>query len=537
MPQPQKVSRQNAQVACRNSECMPYAPLEQALCGIPSTGKKILLAALVLVSFCLIISSSWNATPDSALYLSLGESLARGEGYVFNGEQHTMVPPGFPTMLAFAARSCGNTFLCYRTFMALVGLLAAGAGYLFLSRYCGPGIAFVVGGVFAVNHALLHNSTFVLADIPFALFTAVALNATLSAARGRSLAIWIIIAGLLVSLLPLIRINGLGVAPAVTIFLICSWKDRTWSTRFLYAGVFLIVAYAPFVVWQLWKASFAASASEGTYLSAVADRKLWDQVSTIACAFRDYFPETSYALTGLDIRTKFLEFIPPLFVMWGMILSFKRGERLLVPLTIIQFCGLLLSSAGDRYLIFLLPALYIFLAVGIMDAVERLSAWNDRFPAPTKVLAACFGLLALFNIGHNLVSIAHARTALEANGAESDRSAPYFTAARWLKEHDPNAVVLTTHSRVIRYLSGCRTVPLIKSGVPDHEIWVNDESHARALIQTQRPQYIFTDDKNARLYSEVFKAVNDLGLSLQEITAAGSPPRYHLFRINWGTSS
>jgi hypothetical protein len=532
--QPQQVHQHHAPNTCGNLDTA-YVPLEKALCGIPSPGRKILLAALVVASFCLIVNSSWNATPDSALYLSLGESLARGEGYVFNGDQHTLVPPGLPMMLAPVARFCEAPFLCYRGFMALMGLLAAGATYLFLLRLCGPGIAFVVGGAFALNHTLLHNSTFILADVPFALFTALALNGALSAVSGRNLALRVIVAGLLVSALPLIRINGLGVAPAVALYMACAWNDRPWGKRFLYIALFLVLAYTPFFTWQAWKASFVVSASEGTYLSAVVDRRLWDQIRMIAFAFRDYFPETSYALTGLDIRTKFLEFFPPLFVIWGMIVSFKRGDRLLVPLTVIQFCGLLLSTAGDRYLLFLLPALYLFLAVGIMDAGQRVAERYPKFPAPTKLLATSFVLLTLFNVGHNLVSIVHARTALEANGAESDRSLPYFTAARWLKEHDPNALILTTHSRVIHYLSGCRTIALVRSGVPDHEVWVNDESLARDLLVKKRPQYIFADYKDARLYSQVFAAVTDLGLSVQEITPAGSPLRYSLFRINWKT--
>jgi Dolichyl-phosphate-mannose-protein mannosyltransferase len=532
IPQPEEVYRQNTPIPSSSLKCPAYAPLEKALYGIPSPGKKILLAALAVVSFCLIINSSWNATPDSALYLSLGKSLAQGRGYVFNGEHHTLVPPGFPMMLAVLARSGGAGFLRYRALIALMGLLTAAAAYLLLLRMCGPGVAFVIGGVFALNHTLLHYSKFILADVPFALFTAVALNAALSASRGRNLALRVLAAGLLVSVLPLIRINGLGVAPAVAIYMVCTWKDQPWIRRFLYIGLFLIVAYVPFLMWQAWKAPFAASSSEGSYLAAVCDKNLWVQFLDIATSFRDYFPETCYALTGLEIKTGFLEIIPPLFVIWGMILSFVRGDRLLVPLTVIQLCGLLLSSAGDRYLLFLLPALYLFLAVGILDAAERILVPRANFPAPAKLLTACFGLIALFNVGHNMTSIFHARTALEANAAESDRSLPYFVAARWLKAHAPNAVVLTTHARIIHYLSACHTVALVRSGVPDREVWVNDEKQARALIQSQHPDYIFTDGKNAHLYSQVFKAVSHLGLSVQEIPGAGSPPRYRLFKIN-----
>ena len=418
--------------------------------------------------------------------------------------------------------------------MALTGLLAAAAAYVFLVRWCGRGIGFFIGGLFALNHCLLYNSTFILADVPFALFTYLALNAVIWAGRGQSILLSTVAAGLLVSTLPLIRINGLGVAPAVALFLACAWKHRRWKVQLVYIGLFLAVAYAPFGLWQAWKSSFPVSLSEGTYLSAVWDRTTADQLRIILAACRDYFPETCYALTGVNIRTGFLEFIPPLFVIWGMILSFGRGDRLLVPLTAIQFCGLVLSTAGDRYLLFLVPALYLFLAVGISDVCERVSGNSISTGAPEKVLAVCFVVLAALNLGHNIITIANARTPLEAHGAESDRSLPYFTVSRWLKQHDPHTTILTTRSRIVHYLSGCRTVALVRSGVPGHETFVEDQSRIRVLIQQLRPQYVFTDNKDAYLYSRVFAALKDLGLNMREISEAGSPPRYALFHIEWG---
>jgi len=136
-------------------EYKSFDGLADALKGLHTPGRVVALAALAVLSFGLVINSSWKATPDSALYLELGESLAHGRGYMFNGEPHTYVPPGFPALVAASSWIFGDGFLTYRILMAIMGLLAAGAGYLLIRRLCGPDVGLLVGGLFAVNHDLL----------------------------------------------------------------------------------------------------------------------------------------------------------------------------------------------------------------------------------------------------------------------------------------------------------------------------------------------------------------------------------------------
>ncbi len=483
------------------------------------------------LSFCLIINSSWNATPDSALYLALGESLASGNGYVFNGEPHTFVPPGFPALIAGTAWLLGPHFLSYRVLMALTGLLTAWVGYLFVLRLCGRDTALMVGGAFAVNHALVSNCTFILSDVPFALFTLIALHAVLSAARSDRVKTWTVIAGLAVGILPVVRINGMGIPPVAAFFLFCTWKNLAWQRRVLCIGLFLLTAFLPAVMWQWWKASFPVSMAEGTYFGAVAARGFSEQFHVIVTTFWGYFAETSDTLTGVSIKTGFLELIAPLIMLVGMVQAYREGDRLLVPLTVVQFCGLLLSSPGSRYLIFLIPALYLFLALGIVTVVPWFVRERAMPERAGRVLLTCFVILAVLNVGHNAITIVHARTALEPGGAESERSVPFFAAARWLKTNAPHATVLTTRSRIIYYLSGCPTVTLLRSGVPEHEAWVQETDQIEKLMQQRQPEFLFTDSSKADLYAQVTKALAELGMKVDPIPEATSSKRYRLFRI------
>jgi hypothetical protein len=187
-------------------------------------------------------------------------------------------------------------------------------------------------------------------------------------------------------------------------------------------------------------------------------------------------------------------------------------------------------------MILLLPGLYLFLALGIVRVSRWISAKAghdlQRWCRPRIILVSVFAALSVFNIGHNLATIVQARTPLEAQGAESSRDLPFFKAARWLKGHAGNAVVLTMYPRVIHYLSGLPTVELVRSGVPEHEVWVDAQQEIRRLIRDREPTFFFSDAKNDNLLSQVRLAAEGLGLRLEEVSEASSPPRFHVWKIH-----
>lgn len=510
--------------------------ISRALEGSFTVCRLSVVAAISLAGFLLIVNSSWRATPDSALYLALGESLARADGYVFNGEPHTHVPPGYPMIVSRSARVLGAHFLGYRLVMAFVGALTALFGVLLVWRLAGRDTALVVGGVYAVNHVLLHNSTLTISDVPFALFSMIALHALLFAGERKDRILWAVLAGFAVGLLPLIRINGLGFPPAAAFFLFCSWKDMRLRARVFWVAVFLLWAMAPFGMWQVWKSALPHSEAEGSYLNLVSGRSFQGQVWMIVSTFLGYVQETSYAITGLVIRTGVVEWIAFVIAFLGAARAYRDGDRLLVPLAAIEYCGLLLSPAGSRYLIFLGPALYLFLALGILEITGRFSDRVTAFQRPGRLLVWSFIALFVFNAGHNIKTVYQCRTALEPNGAQSERSLPFFVAARWLKTHAPGAPVLTARPRIIHYLSGSPTVPLIRFGVPEHEHRVTSEKAISDMMAAEKPQYLFVDEKIMDLNEQVAQVLNRLGYRLDEVPQAECSPRYRLYRLVRGDS-
>lgn len=506
-----------------------WAPVAEAAAGSAASGREWLLAIVALAGFVLTINNSWEPSPDAALYLSLGESLALGEGYVFNGEPHSFVPPGYPALIAAAAWIGGPSFLTYRILSALCGMIAALFGYLLVRRLCGRDAAFLVGGVFALNHVLLHNSTVTLSDVPFAAAALFGLYISVTVvSRGANLP-KLGAAGVLLGILPLIRINGLGVPPAVGVYVWSKTRNGI-PGKIIRTGLFLFFAAIPFIVWQAWKQTIPMAEAEGDYFVQAFGRQAVELAAVIGTAVWEYFPETTYALIGVSIKTGFLELIPPAFVLVGLIEAVRRGERLLAPIAVVQFAGLLLSSAGSRYLIFLLPALYLFLALGIVTVVRFFSRTRNGAVPGKRILLACFILMAIFNAGHNVKTVVSARTALESGGPETPRRKALFDAARWLRTNAPDAKVLTTRPRIVHYLAGNRTITVMRSGVPMDRIWVREPHELRALVLKTNPDYVLTDAKQPELFANLKDVVHDLGGRYEEVPEVGRP-RYRLYRI------
>jgi hypothetical protein len=71
----------------------------------------------------------------------------------------------------------------------------------------------------------------------------------------------------------------------------------------------------------------------------------------------------------------------------------------------------------------------------------------------------------------------------------------------------------------------------MRSGAPEHETWINDSSELRRLILERRPNWVFSDAKDAALYDEVFRILRNEGRNLRLVEEGSTPPRYQLWEI------
>jgi hypothetical protein len=92
---------------------------------------------------------------------------------------------------------------------------------------------------------------------------------------------------------------------------------------------------------------------------------------------------------------------------------------------------------------------------------------------------------------------------------------------------------MTTRSRIIHYLSGCRTIALLRSGYPEQDMWIDEQEKFRELYKRTRPDYLFTDRKNMELYNSAIEALRSSSARIKEVKEATVGARFRLYRIIW----
>ena len=130
-------------------------------------------AGALLGAYLLLLVPHWTPGGDSELFAAAARSIARGEGYSYNGHPVRLAPPGWPALLA-AAFSITPTFLAGKLVNLACTVAAAAVAHRVLLRLVPPAwatLAVVAGGLAVPAYTLtmwLHS------DPPFVLLAWVA---------------------------------------------------------------------------------------------------------------------------------------------------------------------------------------------------------------------------------------------------------------------------------------------------------------------------------------------------------------------------
>jgi len=180
--------------------------------GIPVKKKtrrrNVLLAAgCIAVLYLGGVTNKWWPTPDSALYLGLGRSLAEGKGYQFNGGPSNTVPPLFPLALAGVRLLFGPSYWAPHLMIATCGIASLLFIYLVVSRLENAAMALAALLATGISYGFYHNAHRILTDIPFVAFFWAFLYALLRFHDGRWY--WLGLAAILVVIGLSVRIPGI----------------------------------------------------------------------------------------------------------------------------------------------------------------------------------------------------------------------------------------------------------------------------------------------------------------------------------------
>jgi 4-amino-4-deoxy-L-arabinose transferase-like glycosyltransferase len=372
-------------------------------------------AAVAAVIYLGSVTDRWCPSADSAVYLGLGDSLARREGYVFNGRVWTQYTPGLPAVLAGLRSAFGRGHFAANLLVAASGLAALAMAYAALRMTAGRTVARVALVCTAFTFVFWYNSHRVLTDVPFAMLFWAAAWAALKARGGG--------AGRLVAAMALaaaavtVRAPGALVLGPFAAGLALDRPPRGGRRRYVLTAL-AIVAAAAATLGGFFLLARRQAARSPMYARFVSDVAAEPAAGLLRRVLRGLaaLPEALEAMcTGQTNLYAVAPLLMALMAVGGWRL-WRRGRRLPAVTVVLTIMALALAAGptgiDPRYLLPVLP-LMLVMAVGGLQwvvgvAVRRLRAAAIR----SAYLGAALGL---------------ALAAIIANAPKLSRNALYYT--------------------------------------------------------------------------------------------------------------
>ncbi|MFH0965813.1 MAG: glycosyltransferase family 39 protein [Planctomycetota bacterium] len=381
--------------------------LEDSLQVSPPGRWRVRLAWLLIIIIYLAgVSARWRPTADGALYLSLGRSIARGEGYVANGVPHATVTPGLPLVLAALRPTFDAGYWAPNLFVALCGLASLFLTYAAFLHLTGRALAMAVTLTTAASFPFYAVSHTILTDAPFVLLASALLYACVRAIRGSSL--WLLPATAATVLAVSVRAPGVLIIGSLALALLLvparpvpRLRDRARLCGFLVLGITLLTSGCFLLVaWPRAGGGPPGYVAGPLYLWSRGARDRFLATLDFLAGLPEDFARLFLGQNGPD----FLAFLLIALVALGIVALWKRPERFLALfplLAILAHVPFGPENRSVRHLIGILPALAYVALVGLCLSVRWLLHAARRAPptpsALSKAVTVCVAVFVLFN--------------------------------------------------------------------------------------------------------------------------------------------
>ncbi len=431
----------------------------------------MIAAACLALLYLAGVTGKWWPTPDSALYLTLAQSLAAGEGYTFNGHVNSEVTPGLPAMLAGIRLLFGKNFWAPNAAMMLLGLAGLWLVYLLLGRLGDGRTALAVTLATGFCCTYYFHAHVILTDIPFAAFFWLALY-VIFARDGRSL--WPpALAGLVLGAAVFIRAPGIILVLLLAGAILFDRRPAGTSIIRRLRRSALVLTPSMLVCGACYVLARVFSERTPLYVDSVAHRSqigVMRIFSNIAAGFVKLPLACSQTLTSHD------EFMPVGLVILalavvGGVAAWKRGLRSF-QLIFVMYVPVLSAIGGEtavrpRYLIPVIPLLLFFCISGLLRVICTVAYMKQRRLGHTVLPAAVYVFAAVI---------------IACNAPALARHAFYYTAASYTDDYH----------RVIksgRYKDWFAVSEIINNAQRPHEVIVGiDRDNLRVIhFLTGRP--------------------------------------------------
>jgi 4-amino-4-deoxy-L-arabinose transferase-like glycosyltransferase len=466
----------------------------------PSRRKLALIIALICGASLLAGVLGFDRWPstlgDNAEFAILGISLASGRGfrYVNHPEERpaTKYPPGFPLMVAGWISIFGNTILSMKTLVLVCYLAAMAVTYLVARKLLDGTLSLLAVFLAVSSYTVLSYSHQILSDIPYTLFSLLALLLLLGEGRTRTSMLVAISISLWAYL-----VRTVGVSLVFAVFVLLLHRHRRREAIAL-AASFVAVS----VLWAVRNYTMTGEGNRylGVLLSAdpyAPDKgsislggllgRGWTNLSSYVGSLlpADLFPSLVFGsgTRGTALGGLISVMITAVACFGGYVL---RKRALVVNVYVLGYFAVYLAWPeiwkSERFMVPIAPIVGIYFFAGI----NRLLAYFDVKRAVTLVVCTILVL-------SNLISLQEF--------VRRDRGYPpgwnnYFDTAMWVRDNTPEDTLVLCRKPFLFYVfSRRRTI-----AYP----FTSDRQVMRDYLLEAKPDYIILEDFGGVSTTEVY---------------------------------
>ena len=451
-----RTSRNRAEDGTRASADHPPAA---AIVWLEQHGRIVLgvVVGLNLLFAILTFMPQPHTGGDSANYLTLARSLLQHHSYTDlydpNQPPHTKYPPVFPLLLMIGMIVGLKTWVQLKLLMVVIGTAAAATTYLWIRQRGMPALAVGVGVLLACSAGVLEQSHWLLSDVPFWLFTMLALLG-FDRLRGDSRTAFAI-AVAATALAYFTRSAGLPLVLAAALWL--TWQRR-WRQLAAFAATILPLAF----LWWLrahqtggvdYAQEFWFIDPYQPHLGRIGVAELFERIGTNIQKYATiHIPILLSGRRSAGMAAISLLLILLAIAGWILRLRAPLVAEFMMPLYLGLLCVWPAVWSGERFILPVFPLLLYYAGFAVARVLR-----NAGSTVTLAAGAAVFVLLLLFGAPRLQASVTAGRACTrEYREGEKypclypgERS--YFDAALWSSAALPDSAVLLSRKPRLFY--------------------------------------------------------------------------------------
>ena len=384
-----------------------------------------------------LFDANLSLTGDNAQFINLGRALAEGYGLseTIEGEPipHTKYPFGFPILLAIIHILFPANLIALKSLVVLLYAISIPLIYLLIREFAAPLMALGVSALCLVSPLLLDYSHQVMSEIPFLLFSLIALLLLHRAHESNTL---LTLAFAIIAIIAAYYIRSAGIILIATGIIFFALHKKWKETGLIAAGSFLLA-----LPWQIRNASLGGNdyiklllrinpyrPEEGalTFTTLIeriiANLEIYG-IHIIPHIFLPSFIEANY-FVGIFFSG---------LILYALIAGLIKRHLLIVYLTCYLGLYILWPQvwSDTRFLIPAIPILFYAILTSMDELLQLLARALKKTASRTGVV-----LFFLFILGSNIFAT-HALS--QRIGQLPPNWNNYFAAAEWIKNNtDPH---------------------------------------------------------------------------------------------------